>query len=85
MVLLKRCTVTFLVLLGLSAGTLIGRAQAQRTLQPNNIVVVSGPDVGFRVERLTESSVSGRFVVRISGKWVDVDSSFAARPAGDRH
>jgi hypothetical protein len=64
-------------------GAVVGHAQAQRQLTPNNVIVLSGADIGFRVERLKESSVTGRFVVRIAGKWMDVDNSFGAKPATD--
>jgi hypothetical protein len=81
----KTSGVVFLIVLSLIAGTIIGHAQAQRMLKPNNVVVLSGPDIGFRVEGVKESSVAGKFVVRIGGKWVEVDSSFASRPATDGH
>lgn len=80
MVVVKMCGVVCLILISVAVGTVIGQAQAQRTLKPNAIVL-SGPDLGFRVEGLKESSVTGRFVVRISGKWVDVDNSFGPKPA----
>ena len=78
---IKASGVISLIVLSLIAGTAIGYAQAQapRTLKPNNVVVLSGPDVGFRVEAIKESSVTGRFVVRISGRWVEVENSFAPR------
>ena len=82
---IKTCVMICLIVLSLIAGTAIGYAQAQRMLKPNNVVVLSGPDIGFRVEGLKESSVTGRFVIRISGRWVDVDNSFAKKPATDGH
>jgi hypothetical protein len=43
-------------------------------------MVLSGNDIGFRVEGRKGSVVVGRFVVRIDGKWVDAESSFVSRP-----
>jgi hypothetical protein len=80
---IKTCGVFCLILLSLLSGTAIGYAQAQRMLKPNSVVVLSGEDIGFRVEGLKESSVTGKFVIRISGRWVDVDNSFAPKPATD--
>ena len=82
---IKTCGVICLIVLSLIAGTAIGFAQAQRMLKPNNVIVLSGPDIGFRVEGLKESSVTGRFVVRVSGKWVEIDNAFAPKPATDGH
>lgn len=85
MTLIKTFGVICLIVVSLLAGTAIGhaQAQAQRMLKPNNVVVLSGPDIGFRVDGVKESSVTGRFVVRISGKWVEVDNSFAPKLAID--
>lgn len=76
--------VACLLLVGLIAGTVIGYAQARGVLKPTNVVVLSGPDIGFRVEGVKENSVSGKFVVRVSGKWVDIDNSFAFKPATNK-
>jgi hypothetical protein len=34
-------------------------------------IIVSGNDVGFRIERTKEGIPVGKVVVRIDGKWVD--------------
>ena len=80
---IKTCGVICLIVLSSIAGAAVGYAQADRMLKPNNVVVLSGPDIGFRVEALKGSSVTGRFVIRISGRWVEVDNSFAPKPATD--
>jgi hypothetical protein len=38
-------------------------------------VVLSGSDIGFRVEGRRGNTPSGRFVVRINGQWVEVEQS----------
>jgi hypothetical protein len=37
--------------------------------------VLSGTDIGFRVEGRKRTSVTGQFVVKIGGQWVDVEES----------
>jgi hypothetical protein len=49
------------------------QAQAQRPTQPATII--SGNDLGFRVEGRNGSTPTGRLVVRMNGQWVDVESS----------
>lgn len=56
---------------------LVGAAQAQRQTQEVN--VLSGSDLGFRVEGARGSTRVGRLVVRIDGEWVDVEFSGRVR------
>jgi hypothetical protein len=35
-------------------------------------VVFSGPDIGFRVEGRTGDMPTGKIVIRVNGKWVEV-------------
>ena len=45
-------------------------ASAQRlTISPT---LVSGDDIGFRIERTVEGLPIGKLVVRVDGRWVDV-------------
>ena len=53
-------------------------AQGQRGQQPPGFplitvapTVVSGNDVGFRIERTQDGLPVGRVVVRVDGRWVD--------------
>jgi hypothetical protein len=46
---------------------------------PEVPLVLSGEDIGFRVERRKGASAVGRFVVRIEGQWVDVEASYGPR------
>ena len=58
-------------------GGVAGWAYAQGA-QPAAGVVISGNDVGFRVERsrlLEPGKLSGEWVVRINGQWVVPDTS----------
>jgi hypothetical protein len=41
-------------------------------------VVLSGPDVGFRIEERRGEAVYGRLVVRIDGQWREVNLSGSA-------
>ena len=57
---------------------------AQRAPRPLNLpvlttpTVVSGNDVGFRIERTVDGIQVGKLVVRVSGVWVDTDAPAAA-------
>jgi hypothetical protein len=42
--------------------------------------VISGPDIGFRIDRRERGAVVGRLVVRVEGKWVEASSSPAPTP-----
>jgi hypothetical protein len=42
-------------------------------------VIVSGNDVGFRIERTRDGVPLGKVVVRINGKWVDTATSEPTR------
>jgi hypothetical protein len=77
--------------LGLLAAASFGHAQVQpgQVSPPAFIfpdrakpaeVVLSGADIGFRVERTVGDKVVGRFVVRVDGKWREVAASYEAKP-----
>lgn len=72
-----RHRVAILVVGGLLAAT-VGWATAQtfgqggRPLQPvQNPVVLSGNDVGFRVEAYDGTTPVGKLVVKVDGQWVE--------------
>ena len=57
-------------------GALSASAQAQRGRPGLNLLtveptVVSGNDVGFRIERTQYGVPVGKIVVRVDGRWVD--------------
>jgi hypothetical protein len=76
-VLTRHWAVAILWALSLVAvGVLSSAAQPQRGLPGFNLVtespkVVSGNDVGFRVERTQDGIPVGRVVIRVDGRWVD--------------
>jgi hypothetical protein len=43
--------------------------------------IISGPDIGFRLERTQNGIAMGKIVVRIDGKWIDTGSSPTVVPA----
>jgi hypothetical protein len=76
----------------LAAGFAAGRwTHAQVPVLPQNPstpprlqapVILSGPDVGFRLDgpALTDGRPTGRFVVRIDGRWVEPQWTMGVRP-----
>ena len=70
----KLAAIWALSLLAVSA--ISSSAQAQRGQPGVNFLtegptVVSGNDVGFRIERMQDGIPVGKVVVRIDGRWVD--------------
>jgi hypothetical protein len=51
----------------------VGRAAGQAPLRPLSPTVLSGDDIGFRVEAEQGGVAVGRLVVRIDGKWVEAE------------
>lgn len=75
-----RMRVELLVVLCMAfVGAAIGlRGQAQVQPQPfqlqqSNEGIISGADLGFRVEGRKGSHITGTLMVRINGKWVPVN------------
>jgi len=59
-------------ILSLAAAAVVGAQQNTIT----NGYVLSGPDVGFRVDgRSPDGKPFGHFVVRVEGQWVEVNGS----------
>ena len=56
----------------------VGAAGALITEAPT---IVSGPDLGFRIERTRDGIALGKIVVRVDGKWIDTGSSATVVPA----
>jgi hypothetical protein len=54
-------------------------AKARQAADPAAPLVLSGADVGFRVEGRKGKAVVGRFVVRVNGQWLDVDAAFSPK------
>ena len=51
--------------------------QSGRDSEP--AAVISGSDIGFRMENRRGNTAVGRFVVRINGQWLDVEESIVAK------
>jgi hypothetical protein len=73
----RRWTLAILWALSLAVvGVVSSSAQPQRgrpgvdllTVSPS---VVSGSDIGFRLERTQDGIAVGRIVIRVDGRWVD--------------
>ena len=60
---------------------LLAQPQAQAVDEP---VVLSGPDIGFRVERYERGKPIGTLVVRLNGRWVEPRAVMQAVPLGSR-
>ncbi len=56
-------------------------AAEQRMFLTETPTVVSGADIGFRIERTQNGIPIGRLVVRVDGRWVDTGSPVTAVPA----
>jgi hypothetical protein len=51
---------------------------AQSAFQSGEPQVLTGDDIGFRLEGSQANGPRGRFVVRVNGKWVD--AQFVVKP-----
>jgi hypothetical protein len=54
-------------------------AQVSRQVIPVNPTVISGPDVGFRVEGHRGEVAVGTLVIKVNGQWVEADPNGAPR------
>ena len=67
--------VFFVALLGVAAWS---RAQTAVVPNPVTPVVLSGPDIGFRMSGVKRGTPVGQLVVRINGEWKVVEFATAA-------
>ncbi len=51
--------------------------QAAQPSEP--VTVISGNDLGFRVENRRGNTVIGRFVVRVDGQWLEIEEPTVMR------
>ena len=76
-ILTRHWTLAILWALSLVAvGVMSSSAQGQRGRPGVNLIteaptIVSGNDIGFRIERTQNGMPVGRVVVRVDGRWVD--------------
>ena len=67
---MRRMTVLLVAAVALSGAIGVAAfAQAQRAME--NVKVLSGAEIGFRVERLEAGRAVGTFVVKVDGQWVE--------------
>jgi hypothetical protein len=59
----------------LAAGILVQR----QTIQPQTPTVITGLDLGFRIDSRKGSTPVGVLVVRINGQWVEVESGVGVK------
>jgi hypothetical protein len=87
---IRRALTAGLVGIGLVAAGAWGHAQSARTAQAFGTermaapIVISGNDVGFRMEGRKGSTPVGRLVVRIDGQWMDVESVWSSKPISNK-
>jgi len=89
----KRFVVVALWVVSMFAAGMWGHAQAPQPpreprpapsqVQPLQKTVISGADLGFRVDSRKGNTPLGRFVVRIEGQWVEVEESATIRRLTD--
>ena len=88
---MRNWIVFWLASLAVVAGltSVLSRAQAPEAhppytaqAQPSNVRVISGADIGFRVENVSRTGEpTGTLVVRVNGDWVPVTFTGGLRPA----
>jgi hypothetical protein len=75
-----RCTFRLLMIPFILGALLVAgvwlRAQ---TIQPQAPTIISGPDLGFRVDSRKGNTPVGVLVVRINGQWIGVESSVGVK------
>jgi hypothetical protein len=87
----RKTLVAFMLAVGLGAAASLAYAQVQQgqvappsfTFAPSATsanIVLSGADIGFRMERMVGDKVVGRFVVRVNGEWREVAANYEAKP-----
>lgn len=71
----KRIGLAALVIVFLAAAALFGQAQGPATppTQQQSPTIISGADLGFRVEGRNENRPVGTLMVRINGQWVEAE------------
>jgi hypothetical protein len=72
----KWITIVIVWIASLALAGIIGRAQSPNqtpSVQPQTPTIISGNDLGFRVEGRKGNTPVGALVVRINGQWVDAE------------
>jgi hypothetical protein len=74
----KAVLASSVVAIVVSGGLAVALAQDSRP--KDNVLVLSGSDLGFRVERVDGGRAVGTFVVKVDDKWVEVTMAPKAIP-----
>jgi hypothetical protein len=75
---------TLLALLVVTVAFVAGRSTTYAQISPSQRPVISGNDIGFRVDRRKGDTPVGVLVVRVNGEWLEPEFSVTARPATAR-
>ena len=71
------CTLALLVVGGISFSAQVQPRRGAPGLPPSVITesptIVSGADIGFRIERTRDGIPIGKVVVRVDGRWIDTE------------
>ena len=70
---------SLLVVGAISSSAQVQRGQTEFNLLTVSPTVVSGNDVGFRIERTQDGIPIGKLVVRVDGRWVDTAATASPR------
>ena len=78
----RSCVVVLVVsLLAIVSTVLMGQSRTPAVGDP---VVLSGDDLGFRIDRHEGGRPIGTLVVRVNGRWVEPKSAMQPMPLGSR-
>jgi len=78
----RSCVVVLVVsLLAIVSTVLMGQSRTPAVSDP---VVLSGDDLGFRIDRHEGGRPIGTWVVRLNGRWVEPKSAMQPMPLGSR-
>ena len=72
----------FLLVVGAASFSAQGRRggpQLGEGLITESPTVISGNDIGFRIERTQDGIAVGKLVVRVDGRWVDTDMTISSQ------
>lgn len=57
----------------------VPQSQLGDSLITESPTVISGNDIGFRIERTQDGIAVGKLVVRVDGRWVNTDMTIAGQ------
>lgn len=75
--------VVAMLILGMFFGAAVETSQSI-AVQPVTPMVLSGADLGFRIEGMRGATPVGTLVVRVNGQWVPADFHAGTKPLSTR-